>query len=432
MNPARQILFSRRSALQVAGLHSLGAALATALPARQVLAAPPLTPRAAGPGSAPGPIQLPALFAPTERESRQAPAPWPPEQRVGFAIVGLGRLSLDQLLPAFGRTLRCRPVALVSGDRAKASAAAAQYGIEPKRIYDYKSYDRMRDDPAVEVVYIVLPNSMHAEFTVRAAQAGKHVLCEKPMANSVAECQQMIDACAQAGKKLMIAYRMQYEPYNREVIRLARAGELGKLKGFTAVNGQTQGDPRQWRLKRALAGGGALPDVGIYCLNAARYLTGEEPSEVTAMMSSTPGDPRFTEVEEQMQFLLRFPSGLLASCATSYDYHDSKFFRLVGSAAWAELSPAFSYSGQVLRIGRKPERGESVSIEQRVLEAKDQFALEMDHLAQCVRSGARPHTPGEEGLQDLRIITALYESARSGQAVKLAPGPATTRGPAPG
>jgi predicted dehydrogenase len=420
---------SRRSALKISGLAALSGVMAELVSTgggASVAAAAPAP-------KAPGPIKLPNLFAPTERESQEMPAPLPWDQRVGFAIVGLGRLSLDQILPAFAKSKRCRPVALVSGDRAKASIVASQYGIDSKSLYDYKNYDRLRDDRAVDVVYVVLPNSMHAEYTVRAAQAGKHVLCEKPMANSVTECQQMIDACNQAGKKLMIAYRMQYEPHNREVIRMARAGELGTLKGFSATNGQAQGDPRQWRLSRALAGGGALPDVGIYCLNAARYLTGEEPTEVSALMGSTPGDPRFTEVEEQVEFLLRFPSGVLASCSTSYGYHNSKRFRLLGSAAWADLDPAFPYTGQLLRIGRHRPGSPSIEIEQRVLEPKDHFAQEMDHLAMCVHSNVRPHTPGEEGMQDMRIIAALYESARGGHPVKIQAlaNPASLRGPAP-
>ncbi len=140
---------------------------------------------------------------------------------------------------------------------------------------DYASFDRLADLPAVQVVYIVLPNSMHAEYTVRAARAGKHVLCEKPMANSVAECRQMIDACRAAERKLMIAYRSQYEPMDRMIATMARAGRFGALREFTAMNGQNQGDPAQWRLKRALAGGGSLPDVGLYCVNAARFMSGE-------------------------------------------------------------------------------------------------------------------------------------------------------------
>jgi predicted dehydrogenase len=365
------------------------------------------------------PMKLPRLFAPTESESSEMPAPLPPAQRVGFALVGLGRLSLEELLPAFGESRMCRPVALVSGDPAKAARVAARYGIESKAIYDYQTFDHLRDNEEVEVVYVVLPNSLHAEYTVRAAEAGKHVLCEKPMATSVAECQQMIDACEKANRKLMIAYRMQYEPNNREVIRLARAGEIGALKGFVSTNGQNQGDPRQWRLKKALAGGGALPDVGIYCLNAARYISGEEPIEVQALQYSTPKDPRFREVEEEVSFNLRFPSGFIATCLTSYGVHTSRDYRVLGATGWAELDPAFAYRGLSLRVARARQGSSGEEVTESRLEPRNQFALEMDHLAACLRDDRTPRTPGEEGLQDMRIIAAIYEAARSGTIVKL-------------
>lgn len=379
----------------------------------------------------PGPTKLPPLLAPSEAEKNEIAPSLPPEKRLGVAIVGLGRLSLQQILPAFGSTRLCKVAALVSGDAAKAKQVGAQYGVNAKNLLDYASYDRLADLADVDLVYVVLPNSMHAEYTIRAAKAGKHVLCEKPMANSVADCQQMIDACTAAKKKLMIAYRMQYEPYNREVIRLARSGALGKLKSFEASNGQAQGDPKQWRLKAALAGGGALPDVGIYCLNAARYLSGEEPVEVQAMLHSTPDDPRFAEVEEQVNFNLRFPSGFTASCFTSYSVHDSKRYRLLGSSGWAEMDPAFPYVGQALRVSRKHEGEEHDTLEQPKLQAKNQFALELDHLADCVLKDRRPHTPGEEGLQDMRIIAAIYEAAKTGGTVKLTavPGVDPFRGP---
>jgi predicted dehydrogenase len=401
MSHEREIGPSRRRLLQAGGA-------AVLLGATRAGAAPP-SPT----------VKLPPLLAPTENEGEPPTGPLPPDKRVGFAIVGLGHLALEQILPAFGDSRRCRPVALVSGDRNKATAVAAQYGIDPRHIYDYRTYDRLGDDAQVDVVYVVLPNGMHAEYTVRAAQAGKHVLCEKPMASSVAECQQMIDASHQAGKKLMIGYRLQYEPYNREAIRLARSGALGGLKAFMASNGQAQGDPSQWRLNRKLAGGGALVDVGIYCLNAARYLSGEEPSQVAALIHSTPRDPRFREVEEQVDFLMRFPSGLQATCTTSYGFHGSKRFRLVGESAWLEMDPAFPYQGQQLRLGHKAAAGDGEQIDQHVLTPRNHFAAEMDHLAACLNTGRRPRTPGEEGMQDVRIMTAIYQAAQRGRPVDL-------------
>jgi predicted dehydrogenase len=231
----------------------------------------------------------------------------------------------------------------------------------------------------------------------------------------------MIDACAHADRKLMIAYRMQYEPYNREVIRIARAGEIGPLKSFVSTNGQTQGDPKQWRLKKAMSGGGSLPDMGIYCINAVRYISGEEPLEIQAMQQTTPNDPRFTEVEEAVSFTMRFPSGMMASCSTSYGFHDSKRYRVLGATGWVDLDPAYPYTGQSMRVGRKKSNSNIEDVEQLRLEAKDQFALEMDHMATCVVGGKRPHTPGEEGMQDMRIIAAIYEAARGGGTVKLPP-----------
>ena len=363
------------------------------------------------------PIPLPGFLAKTEIESETAPMQLPPDKRLGYAIVGLGRLSLEEILPAFSECKRSKPVALVSGDPNKAAQVASQYGINPKNIYNYQNYDNLHNNQEVDIIYIVLPNNMHLEYTVRGAKAGKHILCEKPMANSVKDCQQMIDACKQTNRLLMIAYRCQYEPYNRSMIRMARNKELGVVKAIIANNGQNMGNPKQWRLNKAMAGGGSLPDVGIYCLNAARYITGEEPIEVFANAYSTPGDPRFREVEENLIFQLQFPSGVLANCTTGYGYHTSRRYRVNAADGWFEMDPAFSYKGLRMRITRAKEMSECV--EERRMEEKNQFALEMDHMSQCVMENKRPHTPGEEGLQDIRLIEALYESARTGSPVKL-------------
>ena len=352
-----------------------------------------------------------------------------PDRRVGFAIVGLGRLSLDQILPAFGSSKLCKPVALVSGDPAKAQKLAAQYGIKPSSLYSYTDYDRIAGNPEVKVIYIVLPNGMHMEYTLRGAKAGKHILCEKPMANSSAECEKMIAACQAANVKLMIAYRQQYEPMNRAIVKARKEGKLGTLRSFLATNSQNEGDPTQWRLNRALAGGGCLPDVGLYCLNAARFWSGEEPTEVFGNTFQPTADPRFKEVEATCNFTLRFPSGLLASCNTGYAAHNSQFARLEGSDSWAELSPAFAYKGLKLRENKLLENHPTL-LEPNI-EATDQFAAEMDHMALCVLHNRQPHTPGEEGLQDQRLMEAIYQSARTGHSVKVPPPPAPTRGPEP-
>ncbi len=373
-------------------------------------------------------VTLPPQRAPIVEAKEVDPSPaLAPRQRIGFAIVGLGQIAIDQVLPAFAQSKYARPVALVSGHRPKAEKIAAQYGIPPAAIFDYASFERLAEIPEVQVIYIALPNSLHAEYTIRAAKIGKHVLCEKPMAVTVAEGEQMAEACEKAGVKLMIAYRSQYEPMDRALEKLIREGVIGKPLHFVASNTQDMGDPGQWRLKQDLAGGGPLVDVGIYCLNAARFLSGEEPYEVTGQTSRLPEDPRFHEVESSAQFMLQFPSGLSAACNCSYDSHRSQFFRLEGSAGWAEMSPAFAYKGLKLRYGRTVDGTDVVTDVN--IEAKDQFALELDHMAECVVEGRTPLTPGAEGIQDLRIITAIYDAARSGQTIPIKPVSAT-RGPA--
>jgi len=398
----------RRRFLRFAGTGAIGAALSS---------------QALGQGATG--VRLGPIQASTEAPD-STPLPDDNDKRVGFAIVGLGHLSLNQILPAFGRSKSAKPVALVSGNRSKALEVAREYGIDPSAIYDYSDFEKLEGNKQVHVVYIVLPNSMHAEFTVRAAKIKKHVLCEKPMATSVADCERMITACRDAQRLLMIAYRSQYEPLDRTALKMARSGGLGKLRQFVASNVQNQGDPSQWRLKKAMAGGGALVDVGIYCLNAARFLSGEEPSSVLASMVQPKDDPRFTEVEESISFLLNFPSGLTAVCTSGYGSHSSKYFRLQGSDAWVGMDPAFAYGGLRLMEGTlKADRETTTEIH---FDAADQFALEMDHFAYCVKNDVVPHTPGEEGLQDQKIVEAIYSSAASGRLVALAP-TSVPRGP---
>ena len=378
-----------------------------------------------------GRAEFPSEVAPTERPSGGPPNPMPVNDRVGFAVVGLGRLALEEVLPAFAETKKSRLVALVSGTPDKAARIAAEYGVRPEAVYDYAGFDRIRDNPEIKAVYIILPNSMHKEYTIRAAQAGKDVLCEKPMAVSSAEAQEMVDACRTAQRKLMIAYRCQYEPYNREVLRMVREQAFGPARFIDAVNVQNQGDGKQWRFDRALAGGGSLPDVGLYCLNAARFLTGEEPVEVIARTYSPPNDPRYAEVEETVNFMLRFPSGVVANCASSYGMHESRLLRVHTPAGAISLDGAFAYDDKQLRVAHRDGRAESV--DERRLPKQNQFALEIDHMAECVLANRQPHTPGEEGVQDHRVMEAIYKSASSGQPVALphVEGLDRTRGPAP-
>lgn len=258
---------------------------------------------------------------------------------------------------------------------------------------------------------------MHHEYVIRAVQAGKHVLCEKPMANTAHESEEMIAACKKAGKQLMIAYRIQYELMNRYARELVRTKKFGAVKLIESVNAQRQGEPNQWRHKKALAGGGSLPDIGLYCLNTTRFLLGEEPEEVFATTYSTPGDPRFTEVEENVIWQMRFPSGVLANLMCGYDVHESRRYRVHGVTGWFGLDPAFSYRGLRMRTGHA--EGNIEHIDEPRMEEKNQFARELEHFADCVRHNQTPYTPGEEGLQDHRIMEAIYESARTRRPVKL-------------
>jgi predicted dehydrogenase len=343
----------------------------------------------------------------------QLKVPDPPGKKLGWAIVGLGSLAINEILPAFAKCEKSKVIAFVSGHADKANKLAQRYGVSSKNIYNYENYDSLKDNPEIDIVYVVLPNGMHAEYTVRALQAGKHVLTEKPMANTPDECRHMIDAARKADRKLMVAYRCRYEPHNQEAIRIAHSKELGPTQMILADAGFPIGDPGQWRLKKKMAGGGSLMDIGIYALNACRYLTGEEPTQVNAMIYSTPGDARFKEVEEHVSFQLRFPSGVLANCTSSYGYFHQSHYRVLGTEARLCLDPATWYSGLRLWI----ERGNV--IEQRDLPEIDHFAAEMDHMSDCVQANRQPLTPGEEGLRDLTIIQAIYEAARSQKTVML-------------
>ncbi|WP_426152918.1 Gfo/Idh/MocA family oxidoreductase [Pseudomonas sp. DC3000-4b1] len=368
-----------------------------------------------------GAVKFPAWRGPQDTPSAPPPKPLPPEQRVGFAIVGLGRLALEEILPAFGESLKARPVALVSGSPDKLKTVASQYGIPPGACYSYENFDQIRDNPQVKVVYIVLPNAMHREYCERAAAAGKHVLTEKPMSVSSEDAQAMVQACHQAKVKLMVAYRIQYEPYNRRARALVRDKGLGRLVAYHGVNTQTVAEDgaRQWRHKQAMAGGGSLVDIGLYCLNTARFVTGEEPVEVYATTYSPPGDPRFADVEETVQFTLRFPSNTLASCLSSYGARDDKYQRLNLERASLDMPNAFLYQGQRLSVIDRD--GDATRNAELTLQPKNQFAQELDHMAECVLSDRTPFTPGEEGVQDHRLMEAIYESARTGQPVRLKP-----------
>jgi predicted dehydrogenase len=418
---------SRRSTLLALSTGALGVGLAGGAAAQQSGGRPPVDLGVAQGGK----INFPPSQSPSEVPTPSPPNPSAPDDRIGIAVVGLGKLALDEVLPAFAESKHAHLVALVSGSPDKQRVIARQYGVPPEACYSYATMARMRDNPAIQIVYVITPNALHRDHVVAAAQAGKHVICEKPMATSAADCRDMIAACKRAGVKLMIAYRMQYQPHSRQAIRMAREGKLGRLQLMDMINNQNQGDPAQWRQDKRLAGGGSLPDVGLYCLNTARAVLGEEPIEVSATIWSPPGDQRFREVESNVAFTLRFPSGAIANCLSSYSTHRLSRLKLIGSDAWAEMENAFDYQGQTLRVARLDEGVDQVA--QRMIPSKNQFALELDHIATCVKQNLTPRTPGEEGLQDQIILEAIYQAAREKRTIKLPSIPARDafRGPEP-
>jgi glucose-fructose oxidoreductase len=338
-----------------------------------------------------------------------------PERPLGYAIVGLGGYGLGVIIPQFANCAHSRLAAVVSGDPAKARRVAAEHGLPESSIYSYESFDKIRDNPDVDIVYVCLPNSMHAEYVIRAARTGKHVMCEKPMAVSAAECVKMIAACKAANRKLMIGYRCHFEPFNLEAMRLARSGAAGKIRYVRSEHGFIQGDPTRWRLKRALSGGGSLMDMGIYALQAARYMTGEEPIAVQAMESTDRTDPRFHEVEDQIDWQLLFPSGAIAACKSMYSANQNHIIAM-GDRGRIELEPATRYDGNHMWTGRD---GREHEITPPPGPARTQFAGQLDHLVECIATGREPIVSGEEGLRDMRIIDAIYRSAREGRRIQL-------------
>jgi predicted dehydrogenase len=369
-------------------------------------------------GVAGGKVTFPEWRGQADPRGAPPPAPMPPEKRVGFAVVALGRLSLEEILPAFAESKKAKIVALVSGSPDKLATVAAQYGVPATSCYDYAGFDRLRDDPAVQVVYIVLPNGLHRDYVERAAKAGKHILCEKPMATSSADARAMIAACAKANVRLMIAYRIHYEPYNQRAQRFVAEGTFGRLVGMTMTNTQTVAPDgaEQWRHKKALSGGGSLPDIGLYLINTARFLTGEEPVSVYAERYSPPGDPRYVEVEETNAFTLRFPSNTIAQCLASYGARDEKSQMLNFERATVEMPKAYQYQGQQMYVSQNA--GDMDERQQVNIPPKNQFAEEIDHMADCVLTGGAPRTPGEEGLRDHLVMEAIYESERTGRPVR--------------
>lgn len=331
-------------------------------------------------------------------------------RRIGYCIVGLGRISMQHFMPATKASKFARVTGIVSGHSDKANKWAADYGVPANSIYNYQNFDAIADNKNIDAVYIALPNGMHSEYVIRAAKAGKHVLCEKPMSNTVEEGQAMVDACRKAGKKLMIAYRCQYEPVNMRAVQLIRDGKIGKIEAIESSNGFNI-KAGEWRLSKKLAGGGPMMDVGIYSLNACRFLTGEEPVELKGYSSVIDKDGRFNEVEENLSWTMRFPSGAVASCNTSYGANLPGFYRVHGSKGMIHMEPAFGYEGIHMKANVP---GEAPIDDLNPAKDPSQFVPEADDMAQAILQNREPKANGEEGLRDMKLMAAIYKSCGRG------------------
>jgi predicted dehydrogenase len=328
-----------------------------------------------------------------------------PGKKLGIALVGLGGYSSGQLAPALQQTQHCYLAGIVTGTPAKATEWSKKYKIPAKNIYNYENFDSIKDNPDIDIVYVVLPVAMHKEFTIRAAKAGKHVICEKPMAVSVADCQEMINACRKADRMLSIGYRLHFDPYHQEIMRLGQKQVMGALTSLEAANGFTWGNnPNSWRLKKALSGGGGLMDMGVYTIQAARYTTGKEPIAVTARQEKTRPE-LFKEVDETIFFELEFPGGFKAQCKSSYNNNWSSLKATTKNGGF-EIEPAFGYNGLRGSSTKGPISYPPMN----------QQAAQMDDFAQCVSLGKATRVPGEEGLKDMKVVEAIYRSlANSGR-----------------
>ena len=348
-----------------------------------------------------------------------APSEAPRPGSVGFAIIGLGDYALKQIMPRFVQSERCHIAALVSGNPEKLARVGEAYGVPPEARYSYEGFAAIAANRGVEAVYIILPTGLHAEWAERAFAAGKHVMCEKPMALSAAECERMIAASERAGRKLMVGYRCHFEPYNRAAIELTATKALGDLRLIRTEHSYRLGPASpatNWRVARAQTGGGPLEDYGIYGLQAALYLSGEMPERLSASTFRPEGDPRFAEVFAHVAVQMHFPSGAVAQVVTSYDSAGINMVEARGTVGALRMQPATGYGPNTLVL----ESGRS----SRAMEPGDpevQFAAMLDHLAAAIREGTPILTPGEMGLRDLRLMEAIYAATASGRSVALNP-----------
>jgi predicted dehydrogenase len=332
----------------------------------------------------------------------------PSSAKIGYAVVGLGSIAETAVIPAFGRASGCQLRALVSHDKKRAARLATRFRV--KQAYGYEEYDRCLANGDVDAVFIASVNGAHADQAVRAASAGKHVLCEKPMANSVEECRQMVEACQSNRVRLMIAYRKYFEPASVALKRLIDRGKLGRLKMIysTYTENVDPAKAQSWQLKRNLAGGGSLMDLGIYCVNTMRWIAGNMPLEAHAE-SWTEDPERFSEVEDTIAFRLSHRDGLVCLGSSSFSAVAASFLQVHGEHGWAALNPAFPFDEERRLFGKL--RGKWFEQRFKVI---DEFALELDAFADCIRRRRNPEADGMEGLRDLAVIEAIYRSSEQG------------------
>jgi predicted dehydrogenase len=331
--------------------------------------------------------------------------------QVRFAVVGLGHFAQTAILPAFGNVSENAILsAIVTGDKEKAATLSQRYHVPA---YSYDDYDSLMRSGDIDAVYIALPNSEHREYTERAARAGVHVLCEKPLAHTAEDAVAMVRACESAKVRLMTGYRLHFEEGNLQAIEAIRSGKIGEAKLFSSIH-TMQVEPDNIRVDRSL-GGGPLEDIGIYCINAARYLFGAEPEDVVAFEARS-NDPRFDEVPESVSVTMRFSQGRLASFLCGFSGSKVSEYRVVGTEGILTMDPAYTWHDaihQTVTIGEKETRS--------VFEHRDQIAAEILYFADCIQNGADPEPSGREGLIDVRIMEAIRISCSSRRAVRIEP-----------
>ena len=331
----------------------------------------------------------------------------PKKDKLGIALVGLGYYSTDLLAPALQLTGKCYLAGIVTGTPAKAEAWKTKYNIPDKNIYNYQNFDQIANNPDIDIVYVVLPPSMHREFVVRAAKAGKHVFCEKPMAPSVADCEAMISACKTNKVKLAIGYRCQHDPNIQAVMKTVKDQKFGKVKMVNSAAGYVDNRSDHWKQNKKL-GGGVMGDMGVYALQGARLATGEEPISVFAQASTTRPEI-YKEVEETMMFILDFPSGARAACQTSFGIN-MNYLQVNYEKGWLKMEPQSGYNGN------KGSMSDGTIIN---VPLKSQQAKQMDEDCMAIMNNTDLIAPGEEGLRDIRVVEAIYKSVASGKSVKI-------------